>query len=73
MPHTQLHTTSTNGDVDGTIMELRLGADPNARDLSGNTPLHKAAIAGSTAKVETLVRYGADLEAYNRYGRTPLQ
>lgn len=38
----------------------------------GNTPLHKAAIAGSTAKVEALVRWGADLEAYNRYGRTPL-
>ena len=56
MGHTKLHSAATQGSIDDTIVELRQGADPNARDLSGNTPLHWAARRGHAEVARILVR-----------------
>lgn len=44
----------------------------NAKDASGNTPLHVAAIAGSVPMVEWLLAKGADIDAGNTEALTPL-
>ncbi|HMP04198.1 MAG TPA: ankyrin repeat domain-containing protein [Gemmatales bacterium] len=65
---------------------LRAGADPNAvttpgvptgafmRDAKtrGESPLHRAALFGSPATVTLLLEAGANLEAQDAFGETPL-
>ena len=51
---------------------LRAGADPNARDRDGGTPLHAAARHGGyPAMVEQLLDAGADSAASDNAGRRP--
>ena len=65
-------------DIDGrpTVTELLLdrGADPMARDNSGETPLHRVVwpIRVLPATVELLLERGADAEARSSVGQTPL-
>jgi ankyrin repeat protein len=47
-----------------------LGADVNARDHNGYTPLHHAAARGDNALIEYLVSRGADVKAVSRRGQT---
>lgn len=49
------------------------GADPDAPQRDGDSPLHAAARRGSRELVEMLVRKGARVEARNRAGETPLE
>ena len=52
---------------------LEAGADPNARDEWGATPLHyMAQLDGFAEAIEALASAGADLEARNEWGKTPL-
>jgi cytohesin len=51
---------------------LSLGADPNSRDLEGNTPLILAASDASNGAMRMLVRAGAKPNASNDRGDTPL-
>jgi ankyrin repeat protein len=47
-----------------------LGADVNARDYNGYTPLHHAAARGDNAMIQYLVSKGADVRAVARTGQT---
>jgi len=47
------------------------GADINARNNNGNTPLHEAVWVGSLESVKILVTAGADTESENEYDATP--
>ncbi len=60
-------------------MILQAGAELEARDAAGRTPLHWAAWMGLLARpfieadlVETLIEAGADVNARDAQGRTPL-
>lgn len=48
------------------------GAEVNARNLAGATPLHSAANRGDTACVAALIAAGADVNAKDESGCTPL-
>ena len=48
------------------------GADVNARDQYGNTPLHYAAGNGRDKIARLLIQNGADVDARNNEGNTPL-
>ena len=50
---------------------IAAGADPNARDRDGDTPLHMAAVGGNAETVAALVKAGADPKARDGDGRLP--
>jgi truncated hemoglobin YjbI len=108
---TLLHAASAAGDVTIVELLLRLGADPNAKDSGGHTPLycvgnectssnsgtvvrvlvqgganvnacdgvkhctalHMAARRGNVAAAQALLDSGAEIEARDRVGDTPLR
>jgi ankyrin repeat protein len=49
-----------------------LGADVNARDHNGYTPLHHAASRGDNELIQYLVSKGADVKAVSRSGQTTI-
>jgi ankyrin repeat protein len=51
---------------------LSLGADPNALDKSGVSPLHRAVRTRSLPAVRALLDGGANARARNKSGPTPL-
>ena len=64
------HAGCRGGDL---AVFLELGADANARDRDGDTPLHIAAWCSHSVRMVTqLIAYGADPAAENDGGRTPL-
>ena len=71
---TALHHLAAIGDVEAVRLVLAAGANVNARDASGGTPLHVAARARPTIPrlLRELHAAGANLDATDRYGRTPL-
>jgi hypothetical protein len=52
---------------------IAAGADPNAVDKSGVTPLHRAVRTRCTAAVKVLLESGADIQRKNKNGSTPMQ
>ena len=64
--------TATPADARLVATLLRYGADPNARDALGETPLHHALEACDAASARLLARAGADPRARDGAGRTPL-
>ncbi|MBD0421469.1 ankyrin repeat domain-containing protein [Streptomyces sp. TRM S81-3] len=58
-----LLTAARRGDVAAAREALAAGADPEARDAVGRTPVLRAALAGHVAVAELLVAAGADVNA----------
>ena len=66
-----LHMAAENGHVDAVLLVV-IGAELEASDADGGTPLHVAAYRGHVAVVTTLVEAGADKEASAADGVRPL-
>lgn len=66
---TPLHKAALHVDV--TLLLLDAGADIEARDAQGYTPLHSAAQMGNPQVIQLLLERGADKAAKDRHGRTP--
>jgi uncharacterized protein len=60
------------GDVVQMKVLLAQGAEVNARNAHGWTPLHVAAAGGDPAVIALLLQHGADVHAQSHIGTTPL-
>ena len=68
-----LRKAAAMGDALGVARLLALGADIDARDNNGGTPLHWAAVWNASPAVATLLLdHGASIEARDDAGWTPL-
>jgi len=66
-----LHLACQTGDIGMVELLLQYGADINASDSRGRTPLHYCIINGRSAIVKMLLTRGADPRAVDREGNTP--
>ena len=60
------------GDIVRMEALLAKGAEVNARNAHGWTPLHVAAAGGDAAVAALLLKHGADVHARSHIGATPL-
>jgi ankyrin repeat protein len=64
-----LHPASAEGSLTIVALLLRLGADPNAADGGGHTPLYSVGneckVSGAGKVVHALVRAGANVDAHD--------
>ena len=67
-----LATAVYAGDAEAVKALVDAGADVNARDENGWTPLHVAASSDDSEVVKVLVKLGADVNARDKYDGTPL-
>jgi ankyrin repeat protein len=65
-----LHKACKLGKFQAVEYFLQYGGNPNLKNKSNRTPLHKS--YGSVQVVEVLVKYGADLNAQDNKGFTPV-
>lgn len=61
-----IHAAAARGDVVGIALSLATGADPNARDEDGRTPLHVAAFLKQHGAAYALIKNRADPNALER-------
>lgn len=70
---TPLHWVAQRGLTNGVACLLANGADPNATDDKGQTPLHFIALKGvGKNQAALLIEHGADPNARDDAGQTPL-
>ena len=69
---TPLHVSSRLGHVEITRVLLEHGADREARDKNGWSPLERASDGGHAELVQVLLEYGAHANARDAKKRTPL-
>ncbi|XP_039773044.1 potassium channel KOR2 [Panicum virgatum] len=62
----------TGGRIDLLNRLLRFGVDPNCKNYDQRTPLHVAAAEGLHLVASMLIGFGADVQAKDRWGNTPL-
>ena len=65
-----------NGDIEAVTQHVAAGADVNAKDVDGTTPLHNAAVYGHNEVAELLIANGAEVNAIivsgRNQGKTPV-
>ena len=59
-------------EIDGVCRMILAGADVNAQNSDGATPLHRAVVGDYYAAVSLLIGAGAEVDAQNLKGKTPL-
>ncbi len=69
---TPLHIAAYYGRNNALAELLRLGVDPNIRDLNGSTALHIATLQGYGETIQALLRAGANSAIADAAGNTPL-
>jgi ankyrin repeat protein len=69
---TSLHTTSRRGDVELAQVLLEHGAEIQARDRRGRTPILLASQSRHVELAQVLLEHGAETEARDIDGRTPI-
>ncbi|CAN6228291.1 unnamed protein product [Urochloa humidicola] len=62
----------TDGKIDLLRRLLSFGVDPNCKNYDQRTPLHIAAALGLHLVAGMLIDFGADVQAKDRWGNTPL-
>jgi len=67
-----LHWAARKGDRDVAELLILKGANVNAADKTGTTPLHWAARAGHKEVAELLILKGANVNTADQTGATPL-
>ena len=72
----QFHVAALHAALDGpepgiAAVLIAAGADVNARQQGGTTPLHETAHAGLVELTRLLLEHGADATAQDDQGRTP--
>ena len=58
---------------DVSLLLLKRGADPGARDNDGQTALHVASREGNLRVAQQLLKFNADVNSHDNQGRTPFQ
>ena len=71
-PDASLREAAMFGKIEAVKQHIAAGADVNAKDEWGTTPLHSAASEGHKEVVELLIEKGADVNAKDVDGDTPL-
>jgi ankyrin repeat protein len=71
-PDISIHEAAANGNIEAVKQHIAAGADVNAKNNWGWTPLHYAALKGQKEIAELLIAKGADMNAVGDLGRTPL-
>src|SRR5437879_5667575 len=67
-----MHRAALRGETKSIEMMLKLGADVNASDDQGRTPLHDACLKGHSDTVRLLLDHAANIGARDKNGATPL-
>ncbi|XP_073143284.1 ADP-ribosylation factor GTPase-activating protein AGD3 isoform X1 [Henckelia pumila] len=68
-----LHLACETADIGMIELLLQYGANINAVDSRGQTPLHRCIIRGKSSLVKLLLTRGADHQAVDDQGKTPRQ
>ena len=66
------HKAAGAGNIEAVKQHLAGGADVNAKNQYGSTPLHFAAGYGRNEMAELLIAAGAEVNAKTKRGETPL-
>ena len=69
----KLREAIREGDIEAVQQHLVAGADVNAKDEEGLTPLHLAASWGHKEVAELLIDNGADVNVKSGFGQPPLR